>query len=90
MPVETKTFTQLQNDKREYDALQKQRADFLKSHQKNYTKMITELAHMLVFMNDGNPTEEAIDTISRRMADDIAISARQFTNTARIFEKNGK
>lgn len=88
--METKTFAQRQSEKRGYETLQKQRADFLKSHQKNYTKMIAELAHMLVFMNNGNPTEEAITTIAQRMADDIAISARQFANTARIFEKKGK
>ncbi|AER20547.1 hypothetical protein SSUST1_0118 [Streptococcus suis ST1] len=52
--------------------------------------MIAELAHMIVFMNDGNPTDEAIVTISNRIADDIVMTAKQFKNTAHIFEKNGK
>ncbi|HEL2036787.1 TPA: hypothetical protein U1405_001734 [Streptococcus suis] len=85
-----KTFHQIQSEKIEHEARVKKRAEFLKSHQKNYTKMIAELAHMIVFMNDGNPTDEAIVTISNRIADDIVMTAKQFKNTAHIFEKNGK
>ena len=88
--MENKTFHQLQSEKIEREARVKKRAEFLKSHQKNYTKMIAELAHMIVYMNDGDPTEEAIATISNRITDDIVMTAKQFKNTARIFEKNGK
>ncbi|HEM3613552.1 TPA: hypothetical protein U1C23_000353 [Streptococcus suis] len=88
--MENKTFHQLQSEKIEREARVKKRAEFLKSHQKNYTKMIAELAHMIVYMNDGNPTEEAIATISNRIADDIVMTAKQFKNTARIFERDGK
>ncbi len=52
--------------------------------------MIAELAHMLIYMTDGNPTDEAIVTISNRITDDIVMTAKQFKNTAQIFEKNGK
>ncbi|AIG42638.1 TPA: hypothetical protein U0560_000784 [Streptococcus suis] len=88
--MENKTFHQLQSEKIEREARVKKRAEFLKSHQKNYTKMIAELAHMIVHMNDGNPTDEAIVTISSRITDDIVMTAKQFKNTARIFERNGK
>ncbi|ANC99095.1 hypothetical protein [Streptococcus suis] len=88
--MKNKTFHQLQSEKIEREARVKKRAEFLKSHQKNYTKMIAELAHMIVHMNDGNPTDEAIVTISSRITDDIVMTAKQFKNTARIFERNGK
>ncbi|HEM2820119.1 TPA: hypothetical protein U0631_001540 [Streptococcus suis] len=88
--MENKTFHQLQSEKIEREARVKKSAEFLKSHQKNYTKMIAELAHMIVHMNDGNPTDEAIVTISSRITDDIVMTAKQFKNTARIFERNGK
>ncbi|MGT2812865.1 hypothetical protein [Streptococcus minor] len=88
--MENKTFHQLQSEKIEREARVKKRAEFLKSHQKNYTKMIAELAHMIVYMTDGNPTNEAIATISNRISDDIVMTAKQFKNTARIFERDGK
>ncbi|MBL6441061.1 hypothetical protein JNE33_11280 [Streptococcus suis] len=88
--MENKTFHQLQSEKIEREARVKKRAEFLKSHQKNYTKMIAELAHMIIYMTDGNPTNEAIATISNRISDDIVMTAKQFKNSARIFEKNGK
>ncbi|WP_174854132.1 hypothetical protein [Streptococcus suis] len=88
--MENKTFHQIQSEKIEREARVKKRAEFLKSHQKNYTKMIAELAHMIVYMTDGNPTNEAITTISNRISDDIIMTAKQFKNTARIFEKDGK
>ncbi|HEM3648767.1 TPA: hypothetical protein U1C40_001396 [Streptococcus suis] len=88
--MENKTFHQIQSEKIEREARVKKRAEFLKSHQKNYTKMIAELAHMIVYMTDGNPTNEAIATISNRISDDIIMTAKQFKNTARIFEKDGK
>ncbi|HEL1762156.1 TPA: hypothetical protein TXT63_001850 [Streptococcus suis] len=88
--MENKTFHQLQSEKIEREARFKKRAEFLKSHQKNYTKMIAELAHMIIYMTDGNPTDQAIATISNRIADDIVMTAKQFKNTARIFERDGK
>lgn len=45
---------------------------------------------MIIYMTDGNPTDQAIATISNRIADDIVMTAKQFKNTARIFERDGK